>query len=154
MWVYNAYCTPLGFKIALEILCHLMFVILWLRETPDVLTVPMCHPFPGRETQQNGEIVLLLLPLMPPPTLSRLIKHIPADYTHIEIHTIEWHTVKHRQKKLQTSDVWRGCPMRGSCSRLELDNELSVCGNNISQSAWTQNRTTGIVTSWMWHMYM
>lgn len=75
-------------RAALESLCQLMVVIRLFTETPAVLTVPMCHPFPRGETQQNGEIVLLL-PRLGPPTLSRLIKHIPTDYTHTDVHTIE-----------------------------------------------------------------
>lgn len=66
---YNMH-IPSGFTIALDLLCQLMFVILWLTETPAVLTVPMCHPFPGGETQQNGEIVLLLPPFTPPHPIS------------------------------------------------------------------------------------
>lgn len=57
----------LYFTIALELLYESQDDKHQLTETPTVLTVPMCHPFPGGETRQNGEIVLLLPPLGPPP---------------------------------------------------------------------------------------
>lgn len=65
---------------------------------------PMCHPFPGGETQQKEEIVLLLPPLGPSLS-SRLIKHIPTDYAQGDIHNRVTHTQLHTGRTLPTSDV-------------------------------------------------
>lgn len=65
----------------------------------------MCHPFPGGGDPAEWGDCSFIAPFMSP-TLSRLIKHIPIDYTrhtHTHIHNRATQTVTHRQK---TSNQW------------------------------------------------
>lgn len=129
----------------------LVHIIQLLNSLGVTLSADVCHPVTHRESccphcpplSQRGDpaewgACSFIAPFTPS-TLPRLIKHIPTDYTHRDIHNTATHSHKHSQRgKTHPSDVQQDCPKRGNYSRLELDNGSLLCGNNISQTAKTK----------------
>lgn len=110
-----------------------MFIILWLTETPAVLTVPHVSSISRRGDPAERGDCSFIAPFRSL-TLSRLIKHIPTDYAQGDIHNGVTHTQLHTGKKPPTSDVLQGCPKTIRRSRQEVDNGLPVHCNTISQT--------------------